>query len=127
MEDNIVQDKFSGLFCYAALAQSPAMIHSILYSAQAFRDMLLQTPTGHVARMHLAKALHHLQECIMDQSTAMTRTTMSVVILLATTTAFLGDFETSQKHMDGLYKLVTLRGGVKSLGYGTMEQYKAQR
>lgn len=127
VEDAIVQHKFNGLFCYPDLSQSPAMIHSILYTAHAFRDMLLGSPTGHVARLHLAQALYHLQQSIMDQTTATTRTTMSIVILLASTTAFLGDFETSQKHMDGLHKLVTLRGGLKSLGYGTMEQYKAQR
>lgn len=103
------------------------MIHSILFTAQAFRDAMLQDPCGEVARYHLAQCLSYLQQSLDDEKNATTDTNMYVVVSLATSAAFLGDLESAKKHMDGLYQMVRLRGGLASLGPGSMLEYKTQR
>ncbi|CAM1508640.1 Fc.00g054880.m01.CDS01 [Cosmosporella sp. VM-42] len=52
---------------------------------------------------------------------------MAVVTSLATAAAMLGDLETAQKHMDGLHRMIELRGGLKCLGNRSMIEHKAQR
>ena len=68
-------------------------------------------PYGSIPRLHLAKALRHLQTSLDDEREAIKLSTMAVVASLAMVTVIVGDFETAGKHMDGLQKMVELRGG----------------
>lgn len=103
------------------------MTHSVLYTAQAFHDLLLQKPFSQTTQYHLGKTLYYLQQHLGDKSNATSDSTLSVVVSLATAAVFLGDMHTLAKHMDGLYQMVQIRGGVDTLGHGTMLEHKAQR
>lgn len=56
----------------------------------------------------------------------MSYSTMAVVTSLAVAAIVAGDPETAGKHMDGLRKILDLRGGVKSLVPGSLIDYKAK-
>ncbi|KAK4244159.1 hypothetical protein C7999DRAFT_44144 [Corynascus novoguineensis] len=114
------------LFCFANLIHYPGILHSILFTAQAFHDVATGRPYGTVALHHLAKALRLLQESLNDRKKAVDISTMAVVTSLAMAAAITGDLETAAKHMDGLKKIVELRGGLQSLAMASMIEHKAR-
>ncbi|KAK4141450.1 uncharacterized protein C8A04DRAFT_30948 [Dichotomopilus funicola] len=114
------------LFCFTNIAQHPGLLHSTLFATQAFHDLTVSHAYGPVARRHLAKALRHLQIRLDDQQQAVELSTTAIVASLAMAAVLIGDHETAAKHMDGLKKIVDLRGGLSSLGENSMIVYKAK-
>ncbi|KAE8369789.1 hypothetical protein BDV27DRAFT_120206 [Aspergillus caelatus] len=103
------------MLCFADISQSPAMVHSIMFAAQAFHDMSLGASYGPVTRFHLAKTLQYLQQSLGDRIEATKSSTMTVVGLLSLAGIIAGDLESAAKHMDGLQRMIELRGGWDSL------------
>jgi hypothetical protein len=103
------------------------MIHAIVFMVQSLDDSRSQVPRGDVATYHLGKTLQYLGQIIQDETAATTKSVMAVILSLAYAAAMQGELETIQKHMDGLYRIVCLRGGLESLGPGSMIEHKAQR
>lgn len=114
------------LFCFANLIHHPGILHSTLFATQAFHDLTTGQAYGTVAQRHLAKALGLLQKSLDDPKEAMELSTMAVVTSLAMAAVIAGDLETAAKHMDGLKKMVEIRGGLQSLGTGSMIEHKAR-
>jgi hypothetical protein len=121
--DNPDDDK---LFCLTNFAQQPGILHSTLFAAQAFHDLATGQPFSTVAQVHLAKALRHLQRSLDDEKEAIEFSTMAVVASLAMAAVVAGDLTTAAKHMDGLRRIVELRGGLRSLGPSSMIEHKAR-
>ncbi|KAK3290840.1 uncharacterized protein B0H64DRAFT_427390 [Chaetomium fimeti] len=114
------------MFCFPDLAQHPGILHSTLFAAQAFYDLATAQTYGPIARHHLAKALTHLQMSLEDKKEAVEFSTMGAVASLAMSAIVAGDFETAVKHMDGLKKIIDLRGGMPSFNQGSMIGHKAR-
>lgn len=114
------------LFCFTNISQHPGLLHSTLFATQAFHDLTVSHAYGPTARRHLAKALRHLQIRLDDQQQAVELSTTAIVASLAMAAVLTGDHETAAKHMDGLKKIVDLRGGLSSLGEDSMIVYKAK-
>ncbi|KAH7161360.1 hypothetical protein EDB81DRAFT_784556 [Dactylonectria macrodidyma] len=126
IEVTLVESQRSDMLCFANFSQHPALLHSILFTAQAFCDLSLGHIYGKTARFHLAKTLYHLQQCIQNDREATTESTMIVVVSLATAAAILGDIESLGKHLDGLHRMIEMRGGLHALSDGVVK-HKAQR
>lgn len=103
------------------------MLHTVVFTAQAFHDTFIGPAYGRTAQFHLAKTLAILQKSLNDGKDATSNETMAVVTSLALAAFILGDIETARKHMDGLSRMVTLRGGFKALGQGALIEHKARR
>lgn len=103
------------------------MVHSLLFTAQAFHDLSRTSSYGEIAQFHLAKTLWHLQQSINSSDEARKTSTMAVVTMLATAAAILGDLETAEKHIRGLHQIVEFCGGLKTLEQNRMVMHKAQR
>jgi len=114
------------LFCFADLNMHPALIHSMLFTAQAFRDTTLGYTLNNTAQFHLAKSLRYLQQSLDDKRESTSYPTLIVVTSLASAALMLGDLESAQKHMNGLQRILELRGGLHSLGKGSMLEHKIQ-
>ena len=114
------------LFCFANLTHHPGILHSTLFIAQTFHDLAIGITYGSVARLHLAKALRLLQTSLDDKKEAVELSTMAVVASLAMAAVVAGDLEAAGTHMDGLHRIVELRGGLRSLGHGSMIEHKAK-
>ena len=115
------------VFCFTNLAQSPAMLHSILFSTQAFRDMSLRLPPSDVARWHQTQTLIQLRGVLEDKVEGLKTSTMAVVASLAMAAVFGGDLETARMHIDGLWRIIEVKGGWNAVGRGGMVEHKAQR
>ena len=118
------QDDF---YCIGRLTEHPAMMHAVIFTAQAFYERSLGVSYGRTSQLHLSKSLGLLQDSLNDRSGATSNATMAVVTSLAMAAMLLGDFDTAAKHMDGLARMVELRGGFGSLGEGNTIEYKARR
>lgn len=103
------------------------MLHTVVFTAQVFHDTFIGPSCGRTAEFHLAKTLAILQQSLNDGTEATSNETMAVVTSLAMAAFILGDIETARKHMDGLSRMVTLRGGFKALGKGALIEHKARR
>ncbi|WAO93295.1 Hypothetical protein NCS54_01083700 [Fusarium falciforme] len=123
----LVNETETQVFGLSDIHTHRAAIHSILFTAQAFQDLSLGQPCGNVAQFHLGKTLHHLQQSLNDRHGAVAMATIAIVAMLASAAAVFGDLQTVEKHMDGLYRIFELRGGVESLQRGSLVQHKAQR
>ncbi|OTB07723.1 hypothetical protein M426DRAFT_266956 [Hypoxylon sp. CI-4A] len=101
-----------------------AALHVLAFAVQGFVDRVLRRQEGSinpVAILHLQKGLRLLRERLlgMDDETKISDSTMSIVLKLASVAHFDGDYQTSRHHMEGLRKIVDLRGGLGVFG-GTM-------
>lgn len=103
------------------------MLPSLLFAAQAYHDIVSHSAVGEIAQRYLAQALRELQQTLADAEGATADSTMIVVASLATGSLIAGDFETARKHLDGLYRILNMRGGIQTLQQGGMIEYKAQR
>lgn len=93
-----------------------AALHITAFAVQGFVDRVLRredviTPA---ALLHFQRGLRLLRERLSqeDDNMRLSDTTMSLVLKLATTAHFDGDFRVSKQHMKGLRKMVDLRGGL---------------
>lgn len=68
-----------------------------------------------------------LRQRLNDPSLSIADTTIFVVVLLVMASTLLGDEDTAKKHMDGLYRMVMLRGGLGALEEDTQMQIKVCR
>lgn len=66
------------------------------------------------AMLHFHKGMRLLQERLLgeDDDTKISDSTTSVVVKLASAAHFNGNHEAARKHMEGLRKMVDLRGGL---------------
>ncbi|KAM5342165.1 hypothetical protein ACJ41O_015196 [Fusarium nematophilum] len=123
----VVNDMESHTYSLADIHLYQATMHSILFTAQSFQDFLLGRPSSRIAQFHLGETLKYLQQSLNDESESIALATMGVVTTLASAASVLGDLETVGKHMDGLGRIVELRGGVGSIESGSLIEHKAQR
>lgn len=131
VETALLGRKDQDFFCFSDLARSPVMVHAMLFTTQAFLDgtrgRASSATYGQNTRYHLSETLRRLQETLNNDETALEAPTMLVVCSLATAGLFLGDVASASLHMDGLYKMVNLAGGLDALGRGTILEHKVQR
>ncbi|KAI5467777.1 hypothetical protein BGZ63DRAFT_35931 [Mariannaea sp. PMI_226] len=127
LEIVLVDGKRNDMFCFSDFPRHPALLHSILFTSQAFYDHALGLPYGKTAQLHLAKTLFHLQKIISSDEEATSDSTLAVVLSLATAAAILGDIETVKRHMSGLCRIIEMRGGLESFEQGSMVEHKSER
>ena len=115
------------MFCFANLTNHPGILHATIFAVQAYHDLALGHTYGRLARVHLGKALFHLQRSLDNRNEAIELSTIAVVAALATAAIIARDVEAAVAHMDGLRRMVELRGGFQSFGSDSMIEHKARR
>ena len=115
------------LYCVGSLLEHPAMIHAVIFTAQAFHERSQGLAYGRTALFHLSKTLSHVQSSLYQGDQATSDNTIVVVTSLAMAAMLLGELGTAGKHMDGLARIVELRGGFKALGKASIVEHKARR
>lgn len=101
------------------VASDAAVLHITAFAIEGFIDRILRrqaTITNTAAMLHLQKGLRILRERLLqeDDESKLSDATMSVVLKLASTSHFEGDYQASKQHMEGLRKMVDLRGGTEA-------------
>lgn len=99
------------------LRDDPAGLHITTFALEELISKVIrrQTRSVNVAAMqHFQKGLKILRERLLgdDAAIKISDSTMGVVLKLAGSAHFNGDYQTSKHHMDGLKRIVDLRGGL---------------
>ena len=100
-----------------AVVSDAAALHVTAFAVQWFFDRILRHRENYcspASMLNLQKGLKILRERLLvgDEESKTSDSTISVVLKLASAAHFHGDDSTSQQHMEGLRKMVRLRGGL---------------
>ncbi|KAK4941949.1 hypothetical protein LTR10_018279 [Elasticomyces elasticus] len=95
----------------------PAALHIAAFTVYGFIDRILRRQdkfTNPAAMLHFQKGLKLLRERLLgpDDEIKLSDTTIGTVLKLASHAHFEGDYQASKQHMEGLRKMVDLRGGL---------------
>ena len=92
-------------------------LHSLMFSLHVWEEQALERRLSRLARFHYAQTLQLLQarllEC--DQTGAISDATIMAVTTLASVAELMSEHSTVENHINGLEKIVRLRGGVRAL------------
>jgi hypothetical protein len=95
----------------------------MIFSAQMILNLLIgrEDCTTKQISVHFLKTLHLLRERLSsrDEYSKISDLTILVVLTLATYAHIMGDSDNARHHLEGLQKIVQLRGGIFSLMYNT--------
>lgn len=94
-----------------------AALHIAAFAVYGFIDRILRRQerlTNPAAMLHFQKGVKLLRERLVgpDDDIKLSDSTIGVVLKLASHAHFEGDSQTAKQHMDGLRKMVDLRGGL---------------
>ena len=127
IQNLVVGTPSDDFFSIDRLSEHPAMTHAVVFTTQAFYERTYGVSYARTPQFHLAKTLKYLQESLNNPSDATSNSTLSVVASLAIGEVLLGELETAGKHMDGLARMIELRGGFGNLGRVASIEHKARR
>jgi hypothetical protein len=101
----------------APLAVDPAYLHAMIFTAQFYFDALKSGKAISVSRRsmpHFVKTLKLLRERMAneDDQERLSDSTAAAIMGLVGHAHLTGDLKSARYHMEGLYKIVCLRGGV---------------
>ncbi|KAK4101122.1 hypothetical protein N658DRAFT_524308 [Parathielavia hyrcaniae] len=94
------------------MTHDQAYLHSVLCSTQGFFDFLREARFGAKVIYYLNRTLQKLRENLADSELATSNSTISTVLTLAILSDVMNDPAAAKKHTQGLYILVSLRGGI---------------
>lgn len=100
-----------------------------MFSVRAFVERASHNQLSRLASFHYAQTLQLLQARFneSDQTSAISDSTIMVVITLAMAAELTEDFAAVANHFKGLEKIVSLRGGVRALNTNNNIQVKVCR
>jgi hypothetical protein len=101
----------------APLAVDPAYLHAMIFTAQFYFDALKSQAPTFVSRRsmpHFVKTLKLLRERMADENDPerLSDSTVAAIMGLVGHAHLTGDLKSARNHLEGLYKIVRLRGGV---------------
>jgi hypothetical protein len=99
------------------LTSDAIALHITAFSVEGFINRVLrhqEDAINPVAMLHFQKGLRLLRARLLgeDGEIKISNSTMDVVLKLASTAHFDGDYKASRQHMEGLRRMVELRGGL---------------
>jgi hypothetical protein len=109
------------------LTYDRAYLHSVLCSTQGFFDFVREARFGVKVIYYLNRTMHTLRENLADDERATSDSTISTVLTLVMLSDVMGDTSAAKKHMQGLYQLVSIRGGIVGLRHNMDLQAKVLR
>ncbi|KPM42814.1 hypothetical protein AK830_g3727 [Neonectria ditissima] len=97
-----------------------AALHITAFAIEEFMDRVLRRQSNvanPAAMLHFNKGLTLLRERLLggNDEAKVSDSTIGVVVKLASAAHFNGDYEAAKRHMEGLRKMVELRGGIEAL------------
>jgi hypothetical protein len=89
----------------------------MLFSAQLFQNARAGIDQGPLTLFHGATTFRLLQERVSlpDIEASTSDATIMTVFILAVTAELTGDRQAAMNHREGLFRMVTLRGGLRAL------------
>ncbi|KAM5511525.1 hypothetical protein FOXYSP1_11625 [Fusarium oxysporum f. sp. phaseoli] len=123
----VAHESESHIFSLSDMHTHDVSLHSILFTASAFKEVCQGVEFSILTRYHLGETLRCIQQSLQDKSTATAMATVGAIVNLASAASSFGDVETARKHMDGICRIFELRGGISPLGTAALAEMKCQR
>ncbi|KAK2929264.1 Fungal transcription factor [Fusarium oxysporum f. sp. vasinfectum] len=123
----VAHESESHIFSLSDMHTHEVSLHSILFTASAFKEVCQGVEFSILTRYHLGETLRCIQQSLQDKSTATAMATVGAIVNLASAASSFGDVETARKHMDGICRIFELRGGISPLGTAALAEMKCQR
>ncbi|KAK2128917.1 hypothetical protein NOF04DRAFT_1359183 [Fusarium oxysporum II5] len=123
----VAHDSESHIFSLSDMHTQEVSLHSILFTASAFKEVCQGVEFSILTRYHLGETLRCIQKSLQDKSTATAMPTVGAIVNLASAASSFGDVETARKHMDGICRIFELRGGISPFGTAALAEMKCQR
>lgn len=101
--------------------------HSQMWLSQSYIDWIHGREPSQKALLHQNMTINLLRQRLINPELAILDTTISVVVTLVNMSAMSGNAEEARRHMKGLCRMVSLRGGVRALRDNTQQQLKLCR
>ncbi|KAK4166281.1 hypothetical protein QBC43DRAFT_233681 [Cladorrhinum sp. PSN259] len=109
------------------IAYDRAYLNCVLFATQAFIDWARDQKISRSSFEHLNLAMTNLRQSLATASQAPSDSTMAVVVTLTLMSDVLQDHDAGRKHIEGLYHLVQMRGGIRTLQDNPQLQIKVLR
>ncbi|KAL7904444.1 hypothetical protein GGI35DRAFT_199619 [Trichoderma velutinum] len=115
------KDNFDRMW-FELMTQDAAYLHTVLFASQTYfmHTSKQRSPgLGKSVMMHQSRALQLLRERLAakHEEAKISDPTILVVLALAGHAHMINDYEAAKKHIDGLRKIVQLRGGLSTFNY----------
>ncbi|KAF5621705.1 uncharacterized protein FTJAE_11138 [Fusarium tjaetaba] len=117
----------SQIFSLSDMHMHEVSLHSILFTASAFKEVCQGIEFSMLTRYHLGETLRCIQYSLQEKSTATAMATVGAIVNLASAASSFGDVDTARKHMDGLCRIFELRGEISPFGTAPLAEMKCQR
>jgi hypothetical protein len=112
---------------FGYLVEDIACLHALVFLTSVTQDKLLGVQRSATSRKHLSRTLSLLSERLSRRDLAVTDQTISVVISLALAAIIFGEARVARTHVEGLGKMIDMRGGIDKLLSNRQLWYKACR
>jgi len=115
LEDCLIFEELGGALV-DLLAVDALFLQSVIFMAETYCDLVGGRDYSHPSQDHL-KTVQLLRQrlAVRDEKAQVADQTVFVVVNLATHAYMSGDNKAAQFHLQGIRKIVDLRGGLKSL------------
>ncbi|KAL5619956.1 hypothetical protein FOBRF1_003202 [Fusarium oxysporum] len=123
----VAHESESHIFSLSDIHTQEVSLHSILFTASAFKEVCQGVEFSILTRYHLGETLRCIQKSLQDKSAATAMPTVGAIVNLASAASSFGDVETARKHMDGICRIFELRGGISPFGTAALAEMKCQR
>jgi hypothetical protein len=101
--------------------------HAALLTTSATNDYVLSRNLSKTTVFHLRRTLYFLNEKLAQENAWLEDSTVYVIIMLTLMAVSFGDYAAAGAHMDGLRRIVELRGGIEYLESTPKLHYKLDR
>jgi hypothetical protein len=106
------------------LTTDPAYLHCLIFTSQYFFDAIstgltgIDVPVNHRTMPHYIKGLRLLRDRLSDEGdqARLSNTTVAAIMGLSAHALVTNDLDFARKHIEGLCRIVTLRGGTGTFG-----------
>ncbi|RDW87756.1 hypothetical protein BP5796_03450 [Coleophoma crateriformis] len=110
-------------FAHQAL-YDPGLLQSLLFHSSVHLDGLYERPWGKDTLMHQSQCIDHINQNMTDYNVATSDSSIAAVSMMAAAGNITEHEAETQAHRNALKKLVSMRGGLGSLGWdGVLEMF----
>lgn len=99
----------------------------VLHTAQTYFDTVKSGIYGPNAMRHMNRAMLVLRKKLLHGNEAISDSTIFAITTIAMASEIFGDLESAKKHLNGLYQVLHVRGGIITLAHSRLLQFKCFR
>jgi hypothetical protein len=105
---------------FELLTQDPAYMHGVLLSSQVYfflSSNKVKMAAARKAMVHYSTTVQLLRERLADEAQRVSDSTIFIVLFLTAHDRLMTNFNSAQRHLEGLRQMISIRGGINTFRY----------